>query len=116
KTVVRWEETSDYPAGRRTGEVSVAPMFDPSGKCTHLVGAVHDITDRKVAEERQALTEVMLRQSQKLEGIGRLAGGIAHDFNNILGVILGYGELMRPQIGEAHPARPRLEQILLAAQ
>jgi PAS domain S-box-containing protein len=50
KTVVFWEETSDYPTGRLTGEVSVAPVFDNKGRCTHLVGSVHDITERKRAE------------------------------------------------------------------
>ena len=49
-TIVRWEETSDYPTGRLTGEVSVAPVFDNKGTCTHLVGSVHDITERKRAE------------------------------------------------------------------
>jgi PAS domain S-box-containing protein len=51
KTVVRWTETSDYPTGRLTGEVSVAPVFDNTGSCTHLVGSVHDITERKRAQE-----------------------------------------------------------------
>ncbi len=51
KTILLWEETSDYPAGRLTGEVRVAPVFDNTGTCTHLVGSVHDITDRKRAEK-----------------------------------------------------------------
>jgi PAS domain S-box-containing protein len=51
KTIVRWEETTLYSKGRLSGEVSVAPVFDKNGNCTHLVGAVHDITDRKKAEE-----------------------------------------------------------------
>ena len=50
KAMVRWEETSQYPAGRLTGEVSIAPVFDRQGVCTHLVGSVHDITERKRAE------------------------------------------------------------------
>src|SRR3989338_676527 len=54
KRIVRWEETSEYPTGRLTGEVSVAPVFD-DGNCTHLVGAVHDITERKQAEEETRL-------------------------------------------------------------
>jgi PAS domain S-box-containing protein len=49
-TTVVWEETSDYPTGRLTGEVSVTPVLDKTGKCTHLVGSVHDITERKRAE------------------------------------------------------------------
>lgn len=56
RKIVRWEETSDYPTGRLTGEVSVAPVFDAGGRCTHLVGAVHDITERKRTEvEREHL-------------------------------------------------------------
>src|SRR5262249_53542583 len=49
KTTVLWEETSDYPTGRLTGDVSVVPVFDGQGACTHLIGSVHDITERKRA-------------------------------------------------------------------
>lgn len=49
-TAMIWEETSDYPAGRLIGEVSVVPVFENDGHCTHLVGSVHDISDRKRAE------------------------------------------------------------------
>lgn len=50
KGPVKWEETTEYPAGRLTGEVTIAPLFDEKGTCTHLVGSVHDITERKFAE------------------------------------------------------------------
>jgi len=50
KSIVRWEEISDYPTGRLVGEVSVAPVFDEAGTCTHLVGSVHDVTERKRSE------------------------------------------------------------------
>ena len=65
KSTVLWEETTDYPTGRLTGEVSIVPIFDDKGTCTHLVGSVHDITERKQVEaalrEREArLTEQAL--------------------------------------------------------
>ena len=50
KTAIDWEQTSDYPAGRLTGVIAIAPVFDRNGTCTHLVGSVHDITMRKQAE------------------------------------------------------------------
>jgi diguanylate cyclase (GGDEF)-like protein/PAS domain S-box-containing protein len=49
---VRWEETSVYPAGKKVGAVTVTPVFDGQGNCTQLIGTVHDITERKQAEDR----------------------------------------------------------------
>lgn len=51
---VRWEEESVYPAGRRYGEVAVTPLYDAGGVATHLIGIVHDITERKRMEEERA--------------------------------------------------------------
>jgi PAS domain S-box-containing protein len=51
KKIVRWEEVSDYPGGQLTWEVSIAPLFDEKGDSILLVGAVHDITDRKNTED-----------------------------------------------------------------
>jgi chemotaxis protein methyltransferase CheR len=48
--IVRWEETSVYPSGEKVGYVSIAPVLNEKGICTHLVGSVHDITERKEAE------------------------------------------------------------------
>ncbi len=50
KQTIRWEETSKYPTGIRIGDVSIAPLFSDDGICTHLVGAMHDVTERKAIE------------------------------------------------------------------
>jgi PAS domain S-box-containing protein len=69
-TVVVWEETSDYPTGRLIGKVSVAPVFDNKGRCTHLVGSVHDITEQVRAEQLLRKSEERLKNAERLAHVG----------------------------------------------
>ena len=59
---IRWEEVTDYPSGRKYGEVAVTPFFDSSRRCTNLIGSVYDITERKKAEEELKISEEKYRQ------------------------------------------------------
>jgi signal transduction histidine kinase len=59
--------------------------------------------------------EELLRHSQKMEAVGRLAGGIAHDFNNLLTAILGYTDIVVHGMGPKDPRRADAEQIERAA-
>ncbi|MDH3601946.1 MAG: ATP-binding protein [Candidatus Tectomicrobia bacterium] len=62
------------------------------------------------------LLEGKLQQAQKMEAIGILAGGIAHDFNNILGVMIGYTELMASELGAINPLQAYLQEIFTAGK
>ena len=68
--LVRWEEESVYPAGRRYGEVAVTPLYDANGVVTHLIGIVHDITQRIRLEESLRESEERLRLAMSGGTIG----------------------------------------------
>jgi PAS domain S-box-containing protein len=96
-------------------EMSVTPIFNEAGACTHFVSVQRDLTERKRAEEEQRRIEQKLQETQRLEGLGVLAGGLAHDFNNLLTVVLGNTSLARMLAPPDSAALPCLEQIEQAA-
>jgi two-component system cell cycle sensor histidine kinase/response regulator CckA len=90
--------------------VRAAPLWDRDCFRGH-VGLTEDVTEQRDLEEQ-------LRQSQKMEAVGRLAGGVAHDFNNMLAVINGYSELLLNAAPEdpTNPLRIGLEEISRAGE
>jgi two-component system, cell cycle sensor histidine kinase and response regulator CckA len=84
------------------------------GEADKFVIVNRDITARREAEK--ALRESELRQAQRMEAVGRLAGGIAHDFNNILGVMIGYTDILDMRLREDDPARKTVEEIRKTGQ
>jgi PAS domain S-box-containing protein len=74
-----------------------------AGKRVRLVVA-QDISERRHLE-------LQLRQSQKMEAVGRLAGGVAHDFNNLLMVIKGHTELLLSALAPSDSIARKIEQI-----
>jgi PAS domain S-box-containing protein len=91
-------------------------VTDDEGKAIKLFGIVQDITEAHHAQEALRRSEEQLRQSQKMEAVGRLAGGVAHDFNNLLTVINGYCAMALQKKEEVLPIRRNIEEILKAAE
>ncbi len=68
-------------------------IVDESGEIIGIASIVRDVTE----ESRQ---EEMLRRSQKMDAVGKLTSGVAHDYNNVLGIILGYAEMLEERLSD----------------
>lgn len=100
----------------RFWDVIVTPILNSINMPTRLLSVSRDVTEQKQAEEALHKSEEQLRQSQKLESVGRLAGGIAHDFNNMLTAINGYSELILSKLEADNPLRSKVEDIKKAGE
>lgn len=81
---------------------SLPEKIDDGGVLWH--GFVTDITEKNETEEN-------LRRTLKMDALGKLTGGIAHDYNNMLGVILGYSELLDDSLIENPKLKKYVEEI-----
>jgi two-component system, cell cycle sensor histidine kinase and response regulator CckA len=94
-------------------EIGLNPIETDEG--LFVLSSIVDVSARRAADEQRLRLEEQLRQSQKMEALGRLAGGIAHDFNNVLGGIVGYTELAQASARDPQLLAD-LDEVLRAAQ
>ncbi len=100
---------AEFKVLRKDGEyrdllVRGVPVKENGDAIREWVGTCTDLTDQRQLEEQ-------FRQAQKMEAVGRLAGGVSHDFNNLLGVIIGYSDLLLASTVLDDRLRPKVEEI-----
>ncbi len=120
----QWFELADYLRSAATFNGLIAEWRRKDGTATVVRVSGRTVSDAgkgrtfelfaEDVTERRAL-EQQLRQSQKMEAVGRLAGGIAHDFNNLLMVISGYSEFLLDRLGPEPALRGPAQEIASAA-
>jgi len=106
------EEILDTPQGRRFFISIKFPLRGEDGRVRGLCGVATDITDRKRAEEERKSLQERLQRAEKMEALGTLAGGVAHDLNNVLGILIGYSELLLNDMPAESRLRSHVEKIM----
>ena len=118
------EKEKAYTSIHRTGDIIIGEAYTPAlapgnvhlsatssvlrnsrGDIIAAIECIRNNTDRKSMEER-------LKRGEKMESLGVLAGGVAHDMNNVLGVLVGYSELLLREVPEGSRAGKYAKSIL----
>ncbi|HOJ52109.1 MAG TPA: PAS domain S-box protein [Syntrophales bacterium] len=82
----------------------------------HVISVTRNIADlKRLAEEKRSLEE-RLHRVEKMEALGLLAGGVAHDLNNILGILVGYSELLLLKLKDNESLKDHVQNILKAGE
>jgi|GEM_PF-1880309 len=116
ESLLQKTESVETLNGTRQIKVDRIPYRNGEKGVVGVIGFANDITEIKQMEAEKEELENQLAQAQKMESIGELAGGIAHDFNNILGVILGYTQLVYYKMEDGDPLKNHLNEVIKSTE
>lgn len=99
----------------KIGEVSGSPIISRDG-VIGMISVARDITERKRLERERIALQERLQRAEKMEALGVLAGGVAHDLNNVLGILIGYSDLLLNEAENVNHCRQHATTIMNASK
>ncbi|MDQ5986521.1 MAG: Sensor histidine kinase RcsC [Syntrophus sp. SKADARSKE-3] len=106
----------ERPMKRQDGGIISVEAIAWKDSDDNLQAIVRDITERRQAVEQQRELEERLQRAEKMEALGTMAGGVAHDLNNVLGIVVGYSEMLLDEIDESSSLRDDVMKIMEGGQ
>jgi len=110
---VQWEQLMHFPSGKKHTIVTINLVKDFNSTVELYVGTIHDITERKAAEELLKDQQMKLTLSAKMSSLGEMAGGIAHEINNPLTIINSKAVLLRKHLDNGNPDFEKIKNDLV---
>jgi PAS domain S-box-containing protein len=101
---------------KRNVEASASLIRDITGQSIGFRGIIRDVTEHRQAEEEKRRLEERLQRAEKMELLGALAGGVAHDLNNVMGIVVGFSEMLLMDADTSRSIGPSLVKIMDGAR